>query len=107
MCDSWKNSSLQFRLDMGDRPEGTTIDRKDNNGDYSPDNCRWATRKEQDRNKRTNHLLTVNGVTKPLIDWSEETGINKNTLLYRLKYGWTPEEVVTRPIQVHRKENLS
>ncbi len=94
----WMFSFPQFLKDMGPRPEGTTIDRKDNNGDYTPDNCRWATTKEQCRNTRVNRLITINGITKTLVDWIEETGISENTVKYRLRKGWTYEDAISKPI---------
>ena len=68
--------------------DGLTIERTDTNGDYSPDNCTWATRKKQGNNKRNNHLITFEGVTKTAAEWSELTGIHVQTLLSRVRLGW-------------------
>lgn len=95
LCEEWTNSFEAFYKDMGPRPAGKTLDRIDNNKGYSKENCRWADWKSQHRNKRTNHLLTVDGVTKCITEWSEQTGIRKDTLRRRISvYGWTPEEAV-------------
>jgi hypothetical protein len=84
----------QFVDDMGPRPEGCTLDRKDNNGPYSKDNCRWASPLEQQSNRRNNHLITLNGETMTRAEWSRKTGIPDTTLRFRLKNGWTPEEAL-------------
>lgn len=90
-CEKWK-SFENFVADMGERPEGTTLDRIDPTGDYCPENCRWETNTRQQRNKRNNRTLTYNGVTKSLHDWAEEVGIGAMTLHKRLtEYGWDPE----------------
>ena len=95
VCNSWRNSFAQFLLDMGPRPsENHSIDRKDNNGHYCPENCYWATQKEQRRNKRTNRLITIQGTTMCLADWLEQTGTKRSTFEWRDKNGWTEEEAI-------------
>lgn len=96
VCDRWQ-VFINFYADMGECPEGMTLDRIDVNGDYSPENCRWATMKEQCRNRRTNKLITFKGQTKPLAMWAEELGIKQTTLQMRLsKYKWPIERALSK-----------
>ncbi len=83
---------------------GLQLDRKDNNRGYSPDNCRFVTCKVNQNNRRDNRLLKVNGVTKTLSDWAKETGIAKETILYRLNSGYSDQEAVITPKFERRKE---
>lgn len=87
ICDRWL-SFQNFYEDMGEPPKGKTLDRIDNDGDYFPPNCRWATRAQQNRNHRRNVVITWKGKTQTLADWSKETGIKYFTLRGRLKKGW-------------------
>jgi len=80
VCKRWNDSYADFLADMGRCPEGFSIDRRDNNGDYEPGNCRWVTRKEQNRNTRRNRLFTYKGKTKCLIEWAETFGVKYMTL---------------------------
>lgn len=99
VCERWMDF-WNFVADMGPRPTGQTIERKDNNGNYEPGNCRWATPAEQGNNRRTNVLITVNGETKTMSQWSRETGIGLTTIRARLARGWAPDDVVNRrPLQ--------
>lgn len=90
ICDSWREFEA-FLRDMGERPEGATLDRVDVNGNYEPGNCRWATCKQQGRNRRDNRLLAYNGKTQTLTEWAEEIGISRTSLTSRLSQGWSLE----------------
>jgi hypothetical protein len=92
VCDQWRQSFEAFFADMGHRPSaGHSIDRIDNNGNYEPGNCRWATRAEQCRNRRSNVLIEHDGQRKTVIEWSESTGLSYMTIYKRHKRGITPE----------------
>ncbi|KKL61320.1 hypothetical protein LCGC14_2196500 [marine sediment metagenome] len=93
VCARWFEFE-NFLEDMGEKPEGLTLERVDNSKGYTPDNCKWATIIEQANNKRNNHLLTYKGKTQNLTQWSKETGIHRETLLSRIKKGYTPKEVI-------------
>ncbi len=92
-CERW-NSFENFLADMGSRPSRFhTLDRKDNNGDYSPQNCQWATKKEQASNRRSSSLWTSGGVTYPLACWAESLGVKRTTLGARLRKAKSQEEI--------------
>ena len=98
VCDQWRDFD-RFYLDMGKAPEGASLDRINNNADYAPGNCRWATREQQARNKRTTHWLTFHGETKCLTEWAASLGIKPRTLRARLDdHGWTVEKALTTPV---------
>jgi hypothetical protein len=100
VCERWKNSFSNFLEDMGKRPSiRHTLDRYPNvNGNYEPDNCRWATWEEQARNRRNSVVLEIDGVKKPMPEWCEIYGINWFTIRDRLKTGMTAKEAFTIPI---------
>jgi hypothetical protein len=103
VCDRWKASFEAFLSDMGERPEGKTLDRyPDNDGNYEPGNVRWATNEEQGRNRRTNRILTHEGRSMCMKDWAIETGIPVTTLCERLRTGWPIELALTRPVRQKR-----
>lgn len=100
VCERWLNSFENFFADMGPMPEGMSLDRIDNNGPYSPENCRWATRKEQQRNSRRNVRLTFNGITLGVTEWSERPeiqnlGITFAVLQSRVFRGWDHGRALT------------
>lgn len=102
VCERWDglNGFVNFLADMGPRPEGFQLDRKDNDGDYCPENCRWVSRKEQNRNTRQALKVTYNGETKAVGEWAEQLGIPKNTLKSRLfRAGWSVERAFTTPVR--------
>lgn len=84
VCARWGKFS-NFLEDMGDRPQGMTIERVDNDGDYAPSNCRWATDMEQSRNKRTNRRIEYNGETMILADWARRLNIEVSLLSRRIQ----------------------
>jgi len=87
----WRNSFAQFLADMGQIPEGMTLERLDNNGGYSNENCVWADKAEQSRNRRTTVNITYQGKTQCMKDWATELGIGYSTLAARVaKHGLYP-----------------
>lgn len=94
VCDQWQEFAC-FLKDMGERPDGTTIDRKDNDGHYEPGNCRWATIQEQNRNRRSNIRLTLDGETMCATDWAARLGKDAATILRRYHAGWPIEMVLS------------
>ncbi len=97
VCDEWHDfwKFVEWSDSVGGRPKGYTIDRIDNDGNYCPENCRWADWGTQTRNKSSNIVVEYNGVSKTLIEWSIETGIEHQTLLNRFNRGWSSERMLT------------
>lgn len=96
VCDGWHYFE-NFLAYMGERPDDMTLDRIDSNGDYIPGNCRWATRIEQNRNTRNNKVVEFDGVRMTQSEFAERIGVNQTTVSYRLRNGWTPEQVANTP----------
>ena len=99
VCSRWLESFENFYADMGEPPTGKTLHRVENNGEYSPDNCVWATFKEQARNTRRNVILTIEGTTKTLIEWCEHYDVDYMTIYQRLRKlkNWTIQEIFESP----------
>jgi undecaprenyl pyrophosphate synthase len=101
MCEEWRTSFEAFRdwaMTSG-YAEHLSIDRIANDGNYEPENCRWATLKEQQRNTRSNRILTYEGQSMTMVEWAEELGIKYVTLKTRLnKLGWSVEKSLTHPV---------
>lgn len=107
VCDRWldkKNGFINFYKDVGEIPEGLTLDRSDNNkliNGYSPGNCKLSTTKEQNRNTRRNIMIPSNGQDICLTDYCKIKNLNYGTILHRInKLGWSIEKAVTTPINI-------
>ena len=105
VCSEWEKSYDTFYswAILNGYHEGLSIDRRDNDGDYSPENCQWVTWKEQHRNQRVSRKVAFCGKSQTLIEWSEETGISHGVLSARLRAGWSIEQALTEPVHKHKK----
>lgn len=101
VCEQWMNFE-NFLADMGERPPGTTIERIDNDGNYEPGNCRWATQKEQNNNRRNNHLITFNGKTLTMQQWARSLRISSANLFQRIKR-WGKQRAMTTAGKVRER----
>ena len=107
VCVRWRLSFAAFLEDMGERPENHTIDRIDNEKGYFPENCRWATPKQQLANRRPYEpgggrppkMITFNGKTLSIRGWAKVVGLSEATLRARLNNGWEPQDALMRPKQ--------
>jgi len=108
VCDEWKNNYSSFKkwaLENGYN-ETLTIDRINVNGNYEPNNCRWATSKEQSRNRTDNFYITYQGNKYILTDFAREHNINTKTLKRRLQKGWTIDDAINIPVPKVTKKVL-
>lgn len=106
ICERWLgvDGFKNFLEDMGRRKvAGLTIERRNNNGNYCKENCYWASRKVQARNRRDNHPITLNGKTMIVTEWAEELGIPRGIIFGRLQLGWSGERALTEPIHTTRE----
>ena len=103
VCPQWKTSFENFLRDMGAKPTPKhTIERKDNNGDYEPKNCRWATVGEQHKNMRTSVYVTYHGRRMLLIELVTELGLRRSVIYNRLKLGWPLDIALALPLYKRR-----
>lgn len=103
VCNEWIDSFEQFFADMGPRPDKHTLDRKDVNGPYTKDNCRWITHKQQQRNKRTNVHITYNNESRCIAEWIELLGIPSSTMHYKLRVGKSLDTIINE----HKKKQIT
>lgn len=99
VCERWRNSFELFVEDMGPRPDGYSIERSNNDGNYDPENCKWATMKEQGKNNSRNRYFEINGQIKTLSEWCAVYKIDHAVVIYRIKNGWDVEQAFTRDRQ--------
>lgn len=100
ICDRWldeKEGFQNFLKDMGPRPKGMSLDRKETSGNYCPDNCKWSTRAEQARNTTQNRMIEFGGRKQCITDWAHEIGVHPVTLHLRLKKNWSIEKALSTP----------
>lgn len=104
VCDRWLGSVQAFIDDMGPKPSPKhELDRIDNDGNYEPGNCRWATRKVNDRNRRSNRVVAFRGESHALAEWCERFGLPRDTAWKRLASGWSVEQTLTTPVRPKAK----
>jgi hypothetical protein len=97
VCDRWLESFEAFYSDMGQSPSSAhSVGRRENGGPYSPENCKWMTRREQANNRESCRTLTFNGETKTVTEWSRAVGLSARTVLNRLKSGWSPDDALKK-----------
>ncbi|TAA11251.1 hypothetical protein EA658_16440 [Pseudoxanthomonas winnipegensis] len=98
VCEAWLDDPTQFYRDMGPKPSPKhELDRIDNDAGYSPENCRWALRADNCRNRRSSHRIEHAGETLTIAGWAERTGLAESLLHARLKLGWDAERMLTTP----------
>jgi hypothetical protein len=99
VCERWK-SFENFAADMGIRPEGYSIERINNDGDYEPSNCMWATTKQQLNNRRISRFIELNGERKTIAQWADQLGVKYDLIRCRIdRYGWSIERALTTPVK--------
>ena len=107
VCDRWLNLD-NFLADMGSRPTVKhSLDRINNDADYCFDNCRWATKAEQQNNQRSNRLITIGCVTLTIAQWTKEMGFGETIIFMRLKSGWSEFDAVMTPVKQYKKKLLN
>jgi len=102
-CETWANFE-NFYADMGDKPDGMSLDRIDNDGNYSKENCRWSDQKNQIRNRRVSPKYYLNNETKSLAEWCEIYGISWRRVYERMRAGWELEKALTEKVAPRKKQ---
>jgi len=94
VCKRWLDSFENFLQDMGERPLGMSLERKDSTKNYLPSNCKWADAYEQANNRRNNRMISCNGITQTLAQWSRKIDVKATTISLRIKRGWSVERAL-------------
>ena len=102
VSEKWRNDYAEFLKYMGPRPNGTSIDRIDNDKGYEPGNCRWSTAKEQCNHRRSSRIIHFNGQSLTMMQWAEQLQINVQTIWARLNRGWSIQKTLTIPLTPKR-----
>jgi hypothetical protein len=98
VCDRWRHSFSNFLMDMGMRPSSNhSLDRKNVNGHYAPENCIWSLPQEQARNRRNSILLTFRGETLTAAEWADKLSLSRPMVFWRIHQGWPVEKILTAP----------
>lgn len=100
VCDRWQSFAM-FLSDMGPRPRGQSLERIDSTAGYTPENCKWATPTEQNRNRSCTRWITFNGTTRCLTEWAQHLGMTKQALSKRLKR-WPNDRALTAPVDARK-----
>lgn len=100
VCERWRGEHgfEHFLEDMGNRPDGGSVERINNDGSYSPENCRWATASEQCNNRRSNRIIIHDGRAQTVSQWAREVGLKRATLNERLILGWSVSDALTTAV---------
>lgn len=101
VCERWMEFA-NFYADMGEKPDGMSLERRDNEAGYSPENCYWADRKTQNSNKRNSRFIEADGVIRTITEWGRVTGISHTTIIFRINHGWPEDQAATIPARGKR-----
>jgi len=101
VCPEWSTSFDTFRSHMGDRPDGLELDRINNDGNYEPGNCRWATPKQNSNNRRSCHIIEFEGVSKTLTEWADGIQLHASSLRARIQRNWPLSVALTKRSNKH------
>lgn len=102
VCERWMTFA-NFYEDMGDKPDGMSIERKDNDLGYCKENCEWAPMARQAQNRRSARIITARGVSMSMTDWAKASGIRVATIWHRISIGWPEDDAVTVPLIKDRR----
>lgn len=94
VCDRWRNDFEKFYIDMGEVPVGLQLNRKENDGPYSPDNCEWTTAIDNSNNKSNNLMITIGGKTQTATQWAREAGLGRAVVWKRYKAGYSGYDLI-------------
>lgn len=106
ICQRWMESFENFITDMGRCPTGLTLERKNNDGNYGPENCCWASHQHQSNNQSTNHHLMFDGLNLTIAQWARKTGMSRDVIRQRIGLGWPVDRALTEKPQDQSAKKL-